>query len=166
MRSLHDLYARYKGAVFGYLYRMTGSAAEAEELTQETFYQAVLSIHRFRGQANVSTWLLRIARNVYTKSLRGRDLPMPDEAFADLADPGPGPDRNLIREDDRATVARTMASLPERYRTALVLREVHELSHGDIAGIMEVSEATARVMVHRARERFRARYAREEESTG
>jgi RNA polymerase sigma-70 factor (ECF subfamily) len=165
LKSLTDLYTRYKGAVFGYLYRMTGSATVAEELTQETFYQAVLSLHRFRGDASVSTWLLKVGRNVYLKSLRrqGREVPQePALLLADAAAPALRPEDHLLLEEARATVQTVLAQLPETPRTALILREVQGLSHREIAVVLEKTEPTVRVLIHRARERFRELYLREE----
>lgn len=160
MQRLKELYQRYKGAVFGYLYRMTGSAADAEELTQETFYQAVLSIHRFRGDASVLAWLLGVARNVYLRSLRHRESLLP--AWHDAPDPASGPEEHAIERAEQEAVARALGALPEQYRTALVLREVQELSHAEIAAILGKTEATVRVLVHRARQALQTSYRREE----
>lgn len=163
MKRLRELYDRYKGAVFGYLYRMTGSPIEAEDLTQETFYQAILSLHRFRGDAPVVTWLLRIARNLYLKRLRrlGRETPV--ESVDDLV-PGsdPSPDQFLVEMDEQEAVRTALSRLPEQYRTVLVLREVQGLSHAEIGLILEKSESTVRVLVHRARQRLAERYLEEE----
>lgn len=167
MRSLHELYHRHKGAVFGYLWRMTGSTDEADELTQETFYQAVLSIHRFRGEASVKTWLLKIARNLFLKRLRQRQreegLLDPEAALEQAVDPEAGPLQRLVLQDEREALNRALARLPEQYRTALILREVQELSTAEVAAILDKSEATVRVLLHRARQRLHQLYQREEE---
>jgi RNA polymerase sigma-70 factor, ECF subfamily len=173
MQRFKELYQRYKGAVFGYLYRMSGSADEAEELTQETFYQAILSLHRFRGEAAVLTWLLKVARNVYLKHLRRQRreplLAYPEAGAsadrADQTDPAPGPAEALVLQAERAQVARALAALPEQYRTALILREVQGLSHAEIAAVLEKTEPTVRVLVHRARQRLHESYLRKEGST-
>lgn len=176
MQRLAQLYQRYKGAVFGYLYRMTGSAEDAEDLTQETFYQAILSLHRFRGEASVLTWLLKVARNVYLKHLRKRrrepllgDPTSPTDlagvALAAKADPAPGPELALLIGEERELVAQALAALPEQYRTALVLREVQGLSHAEIAAVLEKTEPTVRVLVHRARQKLHETYLRKEGAT-
>lgn len=169
VRQLAELYNRHRKAVFGYLFRMSGDRAEAEELTQETFYQAVLSIHRFRADASVQTWLLKVARNVFLKRLRRRGREQPVEDAEVLLEPGgqslAGPEEQLLRDDDRAAVERVLVALPEAYRTVLVLREMEGLSHREIAQILNKTEATVRVLSHRARERFRALYLAEEAET-
>ncbi|MFZ5827037.1 MAG: RNA polymerase sigma factor [Bacillota bacterium] len=163
MQRLIELYQRYKGPVFGYLYRMTGSPEDAEELTQETFYQAILSLHRFRGEAQVSTWLLRIARNQYLKRMRraGREIPTDLDAGA-LPGSEPGPEQNLLQADEQEAVRLALERLPEQYRSVLVLREIQGLSHAEIGAILEKSEATVRVLVHRARQRLHQLYLQEE----
>src|SRR5262245_54188407 len=69
-RSLEELYQRYRRPVQQYLYQLCGSADLAEELTQETFIRAHTGLLTFRGDCSVATWLFRIARNLYLKSLR------------------------------------------------------------------------------------------------
>lgn len=163
MQRLRELYNRYKGAVFGYLYRMTGSAQEAEELTQETFYQAILSLHRYRADGPVMAWLLRIARNVYLKRVRRSSREVPTAYVDDqLRGSEPGPEQGLIQQGERESIRLAMSRLPEQYRTVLVLREVQELSHAEIGLILEKSEATVRVLVHRARQRLQDLYREEE----
>jgi RNA polymerase sigma-70 factor (ECF subfamily) len=63
--SLQELYTEFRQPLFRYLLRLTGSTQEAEELLHETFYQAVLSVHRYQGRAKAGTWLYAIARNGY-----------------------------------------------------------------------------------------------------
>lgn len=165
LRNLRDLYNLHKTAVFGYAYRLSGSAAEAEEITQETFYRAVLSIPRFRGDSSVRTWLLGMTRNVCLKRARsaGRVEPAaPDDRRFAVADGSVGPEGRLIAKEDRATLARAFARLPEQYRTVLSLHELDGLSHRQISQVLRKNEATVRVLVHRARQRLRQLYLREE----
>jgi RNA polymerase sigma-70 factor (ECF subfamily) len=81
MSALEKIYDRYRVPVFRYLYRMGGSYDLAEELTQETFYRVVISLDGFRGESALSTWLFRIAFNVYNthvrRQIRRRDVPVP-----------------------------------------------------------------------------------------
>src|SRR5690554_5942875 len=70
MQRVQQLYELYKKLILRYFLRLTGNMEEAGELTQETFYQACLSIHRFHQKSSAKTWLYAIARNVYLKNLR------------------------------------------------------------------------------------------------
>jgi RNA polymerase sigma-70 factor, ECF subfamily len=67
MKELYELYERY---IFRYLYGLTLDFYKAEELTQETFFQLLKSLHRFRGDCHVSTWIYKIARNVFNEYCR------------------------------------------------------------------------------------------------
>lgn len=71
MEDFEEIYRKYQPEVFRFILRMTGSEPQtAEELTQETFYQAFLSFGRFRGECSMRTWLFQIAKNVYAKFVR------------------------------------------------------------------------------------------------
>src|SRR3954453_22176192 len=70
--SLEELYRRYRGPVQHYLFQLSGSSDQAEELVQETFIRACGGLLTFRGDCSVATWLFRIARNTYLNSLRHR----------------------------------------------------------------------------------------------
>jgi len=70
--NLDDLYEQYSGPIFDYLMRFSGDYFLADELTGETFYPAILSLDSFRGEASVSTWLFRIARNLYFKKVKAK----------------------------------------------------------------------------------------------
>ena len=61
--GMEEIYGQYSGMVYAYLMRLCGNDELAKELTQETFYQAMRSIHRFDGKSSVSTWLCSIARH-------------------------------------------------------------------------------------------------------
>ncbi|MFZ5640556.1 MAG: RNA polymerase sigma factor [Bacillota bacterium] len=61
INSIADLYREFQQPIFRYLFRLCGSRQKAEELTQETFYRALVSVHRFQGASRVSTWLYKIA---------------------------------------------------------------------------------------------------------
>ena len=61
LQNIKQLYNTYEKYIYGYLYRLTNNYHIAEELTQETFFQVVKSVHRFRGDSQVTTWLYKIA---------------------------------------------------------------------------------------------------------
>lgn len=67
IRNLEELYQAYAGSVYGYLLRLSGDPALADDLTSETFFQAMLGLDGFAGRSSVKTWLLRIARYLYIR---------------------------------------------------------------------------------------------------
>ncbi len=71
MSQFENLYDEYWQDVFRFLFRLTGYHRQlAEELMQETFYQAMLSFHRYRGECQIKTWLCQIAKNIYFNTIR------------------------------------------------------------------------------------------------
>jgi len=159
--SLEDLYRRYRGPVQQYLYRLCGSADQAEELAQETFIKACVGLLAFRGDCSVATWLFRIARNAYLNSLR---RPSPTRIDTDelLAIPDGGsygdPARNYVAGEQRGLIALALAQLPERQRSILLLRDAEGLSYAEIADVLELSLAAVKVNLFRARNAFRQAY--------
>lgn len=159
VQSLTELYIQLREPVFRFLLRLTGEPDLAEELTQETFLQALLSFSRFRGDATVRTWLLSIARNVYRKRMR-HEVGQRRAAL----DPPPAPmepPQLAVEREEHAIVARALSALPEATRTALILREYEELSFAEIGAILGRSEVWARVTCFRARQQLRDLYVKE-----
>lgn len=157
MKSLAELYMEYKPMIFRYLFRCTGSYELAEELTQETFYQVVLSIHSFRGDSGVSTWLYRIARNVCSKNgSKANRLLTVDPAWCEAAAAADGDPADVLQGAELAgQVERVLSLLPEDYRSAILMREVESLSYEEIGATLGKSTQAARVTLFRAKKRFR-----------
>jgi RNA polymerase sigma-70 factor (ECF subfamily) len=160
--SLEELYQRYRRPVQHYLYQLCGSVEQAEELTQETFIRAHTGLLTFRGDCSVATWLFRIARNLYLKSLR---RPSPtridtDELLAipDRAADG-DPVQHFAASEQRDLIALTLAQLSEKQRSILLLRDAEGLAYDEIARVLEISLAAVKVNLFRARAAFRAAYA-------
>jgi len=160
MERIKALYELYKGAVFRYFLRMTGNSEEAGELTQEAFFQACLSLHRFKQEASLKTWLFAIARNVYLKHLRHKSqekaLAMgenhafsPHQSHEDIS-----PADKLILDEERARVQKALSRLPENSRSLIILKEYEQLSYREIAGIFGQTENWARVSFFRAKKQL------------
>ena len=147
--GMEEIYRQYSGTVRAYLMRLCGNNAQlAQELTQETFYRAVGSIHRFDGKSSVSTWLCGIARHVYCDLLRRKKpvSPLPE----DLASPGDFTEQ-IVRKDQAMTAHRRLHTLEEPYREVFTLRTFCDLSHEQIAELFGKSESWSRVTYYRAR---------------
>jgi RNA polymerase sigma-70 factor, ECF subfamily len=162
LRALDELYRRYRGPIQHYLYQLCGSVDLAEELTQVTFVKACTGLLTFRGDCSVATWLFRIARNAYLDSLRRPDprridtdelLAIPDRA----ADGDPA--RSYAAAEQRSLIGMTLAQLPERQRTILLLRDAEGLAYAEIADVLSISLAAVKINLFRARAAFRAAYA-------
>ena len=162
LHSLEDLYQRYRLPVLHYIYQLCGSADQAEELTQETFIRARTGLLTFRGDCSVATWLFRIARNLYLNSLRHPSPARIDTdqllAIPDRAADG-DPVRHYAASEQRDLIALTLAQLPEKQRSILLLRDAEGLAYDEIARVLEISLAAVKVNLFRARAAFRVTYA-------
>ena len=131
--------------------RMTLDDDAADDLAQETFLRVLRYAHGFRGEARFSTWVFRIARNVCNRHLnaasRSRN-PAPMNV-----DPAAG---ESPRDVERIELLRhALTQLPQDDREVVVLSRLRDLSYRELAGVLECTESTARVRVHRALRRLR-----------
>ena len=142
-------------------YRLTGDEEDARDVVQDAYLRAFRGIKRFRGDAQFSTWMYRITANCAATHLgrgaRHRHAELTDDApLADdrpEADPQVSADAGALRE----RVQDAIAELPPRLRSVVVLRDVYDLAHTDIAAELGISESAAKVRLHRARRKLRER---------
>lgn len=167
-QQFEAIYADNYSRLFSFLHRLTGDWHTAEELTQETFYQAFCSYGSFRGQCQLFTWLAGIGRHVFYRWLRRKRL-QPDtisvEAVADrwyqtLPDPdAPAPDEAVEHEELCAAVRRVIRALPPKYRDVVMLRLYAQLPFAQVAAALDISESSAKVLYFRAKEKLAAQLA-------
>ena len=159
MARFEDAYEQYEALVRGFLTRLCGDRHLAEDLTQETFYQAMRHWSSFRGESSLSTWLCTIAKRLYyNECRRAPSLPLREaEARAEGSDLT----QRLIDGDRRVALFSLLHRLQEPFREVFTLRTFGELSHAEIAVLFGKSESWARVTYHRARQLLR-RMAEEE----
>ncbi len=139
---------------------LTGCAEDARDVTQEAYLRAYRSLDGFRGDARFSTWMYRITANVaMTQAGRSRKH-RHDELHDDtpIVDPRSDHDPALVADAgdlrDRLLVA--LSQLPPKLRAVVVLRDVYELPHEDIAEELGITVTAAKVRLHRARHRLRS----------
>jgi len=155
MERVQQLYELYKNLILRYFLRLTGNMEEAGELTQETFYQACLSIHRFHQKSSAKTWLYAIARNVYLKNLRKKSkdkwLPFDKYPWSDTEFRVEDPGEQIVIQEARERIAHALLKIPENHRTVLILKEYEQLSYEEIAEICGQTVNWARVTFFRAK---------------
>jgi RNA polymerase sigma-70 factor (ECF subfamily) len=157
--ALDDLVRATYGGTFTLAYRLTGNEEDARDVVQDAYLRAYKGLRRFRGDAQFTTWLYRItancSANLLAKRARNRTEALSDdEPVADVR-PEVNPEERMAGEVDRARVAAALAGLPWRLRQVIVLRDIYDLPHGSIARELGISEAAAKVRLHRARRRLR-----------
>lgn len=160
MESMEQIYADHAKTVYGFLLAKTRDHALAEELTQETFYRAVLKIERFQGNSSVSTWLCAIAKNVWLEHLKkqkkraGPDQPeLPAAVSAET---------ELFRRWDQLQVLKALHQLKEPMREVIYLRLAGSLTFGQIGEVLGESENWARVNFYRGKEKLMQEVMRNE----
>ena len=149
-----DLYEQHARQVFRYLFSITGEQDTAEELTQETFYQAVRSIDRFDGSCKVSVWLCQIAKHLWYQHLRkaNRETALPEEAELPLV---PSAEEEAVSRSGQLDLLRRVHELPEPGREVVYLRAFGGLSFREIGDVLGKTETWARVTFYRGKERLK-----------
>jgi RNA polymerase sigma-70 factor (ECF subfamily) len=162
-----ELFARYEGRIFGYVYRMVGERDWAEDIAQEAFIRAHQKLGRLGPPYDFKSWVYRIASNLAIDELRRRreEVPLPDWDAGEASAPEPADRHREGHPEEQAEVAevrdrvwRALHQLPDSYREVLLLREMEGLSYGEIASAAGISLDNVKVTLHRARLRFRDLY--------
>ncbi|MCQ2011307.1 RNA polymerase sigma factor SigW [Sporolactobacillus sp. STSJ-5] len=164
-QAFAELVERYKNSVFAICLRMVGNAQEAEDLSQEAFIRAYNHIDQYDHERKFSTWLFRIATNLSIDFLRRRknvvslDAVVPSteglSLNAMLPDEGEQPEDRIVRKETEEMVQGEIKKLPEKYRSAVVLKYIEDLSLKEISEIMEIPVGTVKTRIHRGREMLR-----------
>jgi RNA polymerase sigma-70 factor (ECF subfamily) len=163
LRAFDQLVRRYQTSIYALVRRMIREDAVAEELTQDVFLKAYQGLARFREEAAFSTWLYRIAVNHvrdYVASRKARDHKQ-EMSLEDLELSGfkpvsttPGPEDATSLSEMATLFDSALARLEPHLLEAFLLRHQEGLGYEQIALVLEISVANAKVRVHRARERI------------
>ena len=153
----NEIVRLYRRRVFNVAYKFVGRHDEAEDLTQDVFLKLFKSLDTFDRRANFSTWLVSVSRNLcidhYRRVRRERDLVKHDVDVVSL--PRPSSDDNayatLERRDQVAMLREALAKLAPSLRSAIVLRDIQELSYHEIARRLRVPEGTVKSRINRGR---------------
>lgn len=164
------LVADRSGEIYGLLYRLTENPEEARDLTQETFLRAFQSIGHFRGDADLRTWIYRIAinqarnrwrwwrrrRRDTTVSLDAPDGPYGQPLNATLqADRSEDPEQQTLTRERERVLRAALKTLGNAYREAVILRDIEGFSYEEIAVALDISVGTVKSRLSRGREELR-----------
>ena len=148
------MYTEYAKPVYSYLLGLCRDPSLAEELTSETFYQAIKSIARFDGSCKLKTWLFQIAKHVWYHESAKRGRTAPDPAILEtLTDPF-SMEESLEDKEQRVTLYKRIHALDEPYRSVVYLRLASGLSFEDIGAVLGKTGNWVRVTYYRAKERL------------
>jgi RNA polymerase sigma-70 factor (ECF subfamily) len=158
-----EIMRRYRSPITNYIYRFLNDYEEAVDLAQETFVRVYFAIERYHTEYAFSTYIYRIATNLAISEIRRRKrrrlvsltglFQYTDEEAQDFNPPDEKslPDENLIQSEQSTTIARAIATLPEKYRAPIILRDIEGRSYEEIAQIMELGLGTTKSRISRAR---------------
>jgi RNA polymerase sigma-70 factor (ECF subfamily) len=164
--AFNQIVRAYSDRVYNLVLRLVGSPSEAEDIAQEVFVTVFKSIESYRGEAKLSTWILRIAANHSKNRIKylsrrrttGQELKdgtdateMADEGKAPMQSHFEAPDVLLEAAETEQLLQGAIAKLDEEQRLLVVLRDVEELSYDEIMEITGLPEGTVKSRLHRAR---------------
>ena len=149
--AFERLYGTYRAPIYNLCARIIGDREEAQDVTQEVFLKAFSKVPS-EGRLALRPWLYRVATNACLNHLRSRGRAGGDglevEEIASQVD-------GFAQSQTVAYVEETLAQLNDRYRTALVLKDLHGLPSAEIASVLELPRGSTDVLVHRARAAFK-----------
>ena len=151
MQSMEDIYREYAKVVYRYLISLTHSPDIAEELTQETFYQAIRSSDRYDETCKITTWLCSIAKNVLI-TYRRKHPEYDDISVQEI--PTCSAENDALNNLQRLELMKKIHFLEDPYREVLYLRVFGELSFKEIGEVLSKNENWARVTYYRGKERL------------
>lgn len=157
-------FTAHQALITGYLYRATGDAQSASDLSQETFFRAWRNFERIQGYERPSAWLIKVATNLALQHRRRRLAPVGaaaslGESFQSF-DPGVSDPGSRVAERNQVQAA--LLELPPKPRAMLILREVYGFTGEEVAAALDMSREAVKVALWRARAQFRAAYLRGE----
>ena len=154
-RRMQQLVEQHYESLYRYAFRLSGSSADAEDLTQDAFCQAQLKLRQLRDPSRVKAWLFSILRNAYLHRLRDarREKAVPLDWWPTFRNGW----LNRLPEIDSQRLQEVLNELPEEFRTPLILYYFEDFSYRDIAEQMEVPLGTVMSRLARAKAHLRAR---------
>ena len=154
------LVRRHEKTIFNLVYRMLGDYDDAIEVSQEVFLSAYRAIGQFRGDANFSTWLYRIALNHATTQRRSnnsrqhRTAPIEDMEL--IRDSQPGPAETLEKKEMQERVQLALNKLSPEDAAVILLRDLQDVPYDEVARLLEIPVGTVKSRLHRARQALKS----------
>ena len=162
-RAYEELLLRYQHPVYNLVYRLLNDPADANDVVQEVFLKIFRNIGSFRGQSSLKTWVYRIAVNEahnhrrwfsrHRKQEIGLERDDDDRGYQDtLSDPGPSPFDTAADNEAHGIIESALNGLNPTFRTAVILRDVEDLSYDEIADVLQLNLGTVKSRIMRGRE--------------
>lgn len=157
-----EIVNRYRNPLTNYLFRMLNDYEEAVDLVQETFVRVYFAIERYHTDYAFSTYIYRIATNLAISEIRRRKRRKlmsltgffqyeGEEVDFHPPDKKPLPDADMLEDEKKSVIAKAIATLPDKYRAPIILRDIEGLSYEEIAKVMQLGLGTTKSRISRAR---------------
>jgi RNA polymerase sigma-70 factor (ECF subfamily) len=166
--AFDTLVTRYSGDIYALLFRLTQDVEDARDLTQETFLRALKAVKNFRGEADLKTWLYRIAINESRNRFRwwkrrNRDSTVSldaessseNSAYEKISGNSENPEAETLRRERQTALQSALGRLSVNFREAIVLRDIEGLSYEEVAAALETNVGTIKSRIARGREELR-----------
>jgi RNA polymerase sigma-70 factor (ECF subfamily) len=168
-QAFEELVAQRSGEIYGLLFRLTENAEEARDLTQETFLRAFQSISRFRGDADIRTWIYRIAinqarnrwrwwrrrRRDATVSLDAETNQRAQTLAAAMVDLSENPEQQALSHERESVLRAALQKLGRSYRETVILRDIEGFTYEEIAATLGINVGTVKSRLARGRRELR-----------
>ena len=167
--AFEELVAERSGEIYGLLFRMTENSEEARDLTQETFLRAFQSIGRFRGEADLRTWIYRIAinqarnrwrwwrrrRREATVSLDATQGQSKQALITTLAEPSENPEQRTLAHERELALRSALQKVGSSYRETVILRDIEGFTYEEIATTLGINVGTVKSRLARGRQELK-----------
>ncbi len=167
--AFEELVAERSGEIYGLLFRLTENSEEARDLTQETFLRAFQSIDRFRGEADLKTWIYRIAinqarnrwrwwrrrRRDSTVSLESTAPGSDQTLMSTLTESGDNPEQQTLAHERQAVLRSALRRLGRAYRETVILRDIEGFTYEEIAVTLGINVGTVKSRLARGRQELK-----------
>jgi RNA polymerase sigma-70 factor (ECF subfamily) len=167
--AFDELVGERSGEIYGLLFRLTENSEEARDLTQETFLRAFQSISRFRGEADLRTWLYRIAinqarnrwrwwrrrRRDSTVSLDATQGQSNQTLIKTLAEPSENPEQQALAHERELALRSALQKVGRAYRETVILRDIEGFTYEEIATTLEINVGTVKSRLARGRQELK-----------
>ena len=138
MQDIEEIYQKYAGIVYKYIFCLTENENLAEEIVQETFCVAIKNINKFRGDSKISTWLCQIAKYIWYEKLRKqkkqKEIPIDELENTVLLENFV--EEEIFQKEDKIELFKKMQKLDEQTRNVMYLRILGDLSYEEIGEVM------------------------------
>lgn len=153
-KAMEELYLEHGKIVYGYLLKLTHNQLLSEEFAQETFYQAICSMDRYKGSCKISSWLCQIAKNIWLNYQRKEKKIEYTDELEHFCGAEQTFDHDIIKEEEKLLLYKILHRLPAHMREVIYLRITGEFTFKEIGEILGKSEVWARTNYYRGKKKI------------